>query len=157
MNAVKARKTGKPGFILVAVLLLSLLLFVVGIAFISKRTTQYSSAKQATTAAQALSLAEAGFHDAWVKVAKDVNFPPVGDRSQGIFSYSEDLTDFSGTVVGAYTVTIDTSYDTAPYNTVLITSTGTVGPRSSPTAVSSVSGEINSTGSVVNYRYLEGR
>ena len=85
-------------------------------------------------AARARGLAEAGLEDARVKLDKDVNFPPPGDVDQTLFTYTEEVRDYSNKIVGYYTVTVDSRWKvpknppdpTAP-SVVLVTSVGSLG------------------------------
>jgi len=99
------------GFALIFVLLLIILLLAVGMAFMGKRSPQYDAAYQASLQVQARALAEAGLEDAHQKFMKDLNFPPLGDRDQTLFSYSEEVREVgSEHLVGYYFVTVDTSW-----------------------------------------------
>ena len=101
----------RRGFALILVLLLIILLLTIGMAFMGKRSPQYDAAYQAALQVQARALAEAGLEDAHQKLMKDLNFPPLGDRDQNVFSYSEQVTEVgSGAVVGYYFVTLDLSW-----------------------------------------------
>lgn len=101
----------RRGFALIMVLLLIILLVTIGMAFMGKRSPQYDAAYQAALQVQARALAEAGLEDAHQKLMKDLFFPPLGDRNQTVFSYSEEVTEVgTGDVVGYYFVTVDFSW-----------------------------------------------
>lgn len=104
----------RRAFMVMLVMLLSLLLFVMGMGFLGKRSAQYSGAISRMKAAQARALAQAGLEDARVKLEKDLFFPPPGDRDQTLFSYTEEVKDDAGAIVGYYTVTLDSRYRHAP-------------------------------------------
>ena len=118
----------RRGFLLIMCLLMASLVLVMGMGFLSGGSPRYNGAIQARTAAQARALADAGMEDARVKMQKDPLFPPPGDSGQTIFCYRENVTDITNTtVVGAYVVTVDTTYLKPPYCVALVTSQGLFG------------------------------
>ena len=116
----------RNGFVLIMCLILSLLLFVVGVAFLGLKANQYRSATRAQLALQAKAMAEAGFEDFRLKLDRDLTFPPASN-SEKPYSYREEL-DISGTVRGSYTVSVDSKYLNPPYQLLIVTSIGEVGP-----------------------------
>jgi type II secretory pathway component PulK len=118
----------KRGFILVLSLLLCALLFVVGIAFLGLKANQYRSASSAQMAVQAKAFAEAGLEDFRLKLDRDSEFPPQSDDS-GLYNYHDKIS-VAGTVQGAYTISIDSTYAGEPFNLLVITCTGEVGETS---------------------------
>jgi Tfp pilus assembly protein PilV len=94
--------------VLIAVLLLLVILLILGLAFLTQQSLLYSATSQAQFSVAARAVAEAGLEDARGKLEKDLDFPPAADPDQKIFTYSEPLTDITGTrEVGQYTITID--------------------------------------------------
>ena len=118
----------KRGFILILALLLCLLLFVAGIAFLGLKANQYRSASSAQLAVQAKALAEAGLEDFRLKLNRDSQFPPQADDS-GLYSYHDEIV-VSGKVQGGYTILLDTNYAGDPFNLLIVTCTGEVGASS---------------------------
>ena len=117
------------------VLVLSLVLLVLGLAFLGSRARQYQSVLQAYLGGQAEEMARSGIEDARVKLDQDIGFPPPLAVEQNTFSYAESIYDPSGAYLGSYQVVIDTSYKNAPFYLMCINSTGTVGaPGAPPTA-----------------------
>jgi Tfp pilus assembly protein PilX len=116
----------KRGFLLILSLLIVLLLFVLGLSFLGKRATQYQRVSSAQEAAQSRALAQAGMEDAIMKLERDLLFPPLSE-DQAVISYTEELV-AGGARIGAYTVTIDGRYRSAPYLFLLVTAVGESGP-----------------------------
>ena len=104
----------RRGFLLIVAMLLCLMLVVLGMGFLGKRGGQYQAALEQARAGQARAVAEAGIEDAMLKLNKDLFFPPPGDQDQLQFSYSEELTDLKGDVVGTYYVTVDSRRASSP-------------------------------------------
>ena len=129
-------RKGKAGAILVFALLLSALLLVLGVGFISQRGLEYGSVSELQDRAQARQLALAGMEDARVKLEKDPFFPPAGGFNQQNFTYSEDVRDpeDSGRMLGLFTVALDLSRKEEPYRIVRIQSVGQVVDRRAPDA-----------------------
>ena len=147
----------RRGFLLATVLLLSILLLVMGMGYIGGLVRQYQSTFQAALACQARGLARTGLEDARIKLVKDGLFPPAGAADQQIFTYSENVTDLDGTtLIGSYTISIDTSFRAEPYAIIRVTSTGQTGPRSNPTAQNTISATLNlsKTDPAKYFRYL---
>lgn len=124
-RALRIRRSG--GFLLVLCLMLTILLFVLGLSFLGKRAAQYRRVGQAALAAQAKSVCEAGVEDVLLKFQRDYSFPPMAS-DQTTFSYSEQI--INGTErLGGYTVTIDGQYRAAPYLLYVITVVGEAGAQ----------------------------
>ncbi len=128
----------RRAFALIVVLMVLVMLVIVGMALMGRRAPQYEAAQQANLEIQARALAEAGIADARVKLEKDPNFPPVGDRDQKIFSYSEPVFSLQppGDLVGYYLVTVDTRWadpqESLSQNfpaVITVISTGVLGPE----------------------------
>jgi hypothetical protein len=129
------RVPSRRGFLLITILLVSLLLFTMGVAFLGSRSDLYQSSYRATLASQARSLARSGLEDARAKLDHDLMFPPANGLGQTSFTYSEDVTDaVTGTYLGCYRVSVSSSSMAAPYFVLQIVSTGFAGPRSAPVA-----------------------
>lgn len=144
---MKARR----GFALIMVLLLIILLITIGMAFMGKRSPQYDAAYQASLQIQARALAEAGLEDVHQKLMKDIFFPPLGDRDQVVFSYSEEVREVgTGTLIGYYFVNLDFSWSqrtdtpTQDYPSVItVTSKGILGTDvTKPAAMSLMKMEV---------------
>ena len=118
----------RRGFMLVAVLLFSLILFALGLGLLGGRVSQYRGSYFQQRAAGALALARSGLEDARLKLSKDLQFPIGRNPEQTVFSYSEDVTNIAGNFVGSYTVNIDRTWALPPYEVLVITSIGNVGP-----------------------------
>ena len=141
----------RRGFALILVLLLIVLLLTIGMAFMGKRSPQYDAAYQASLQIQARALAEAGLEDAHQKLMKDIFFPPLGDRDQTVFSYSEEVREVgTGNLVGYYFVMLDFSWakrtdtPTEDFPSVItVKSKGVLGPDvTKPAATSRMKMEI---------------
>lgn len=125
----------RRGSMLVVALLLSLLFLVLGMGFLTQRVTQYRGAFRVAEATQALACARAGLEDVRTKLNLDFAFPPPAADDQPIFSYTELLTDLGSTTpVGSYTVTVDSTYRTAPFGVLRITVVGSAGDPQQPLA-----------------------
>lgn len=133
----------QKGFVLAMVLMLTVLFLIIGIGFISSKASIYKGVGQSGAEAQAEALAEAGMEDARVKLDKDPYFPPAGGLDQVVFSYSEDLADTAGNVVGSYEVQIDDTHKIYPFGVLKIRSIGRVGPRDAPTAQHTIEAELD--------------
>ncbi len=114
--------------------LLLLILLIMGLAFLGSSAERVRSSMQLSQGAQALWLARAGLEDARTKLLRDLRFPPPGADDQTRFSYSEDLLDPDGQLVGSFTVTIDRRHEVAPYQVLRLISVGRAGPRNAPQA-----------------------
>jgi len=118
---------------LVLVLLMLVLFLTAGMAFLGKRVLQYRGTTQVVSAAIARELAESGLEDARVKLQKDLLFPPVSSVDQLFYTYTEKLLAQDGTtLVGTYSVTIDSRYADPPRSILVITSVGCVNPARNP-------------------------
>ncbi len=67
--------------------------------------------------------------DARIKLDKDPSFPPSGGLDQFVYSYSENLLDTSGNLVGFYEVQINSTHRVYPFGVLKIRSIGRVGQR----------------------------
>lgn len=122
------------GFLLVLSLLLVLLLFVMGMAYLGSSAARGRAASSVEQNARAYWLARAGLEDAMAKLTVDMRFPQRGGDDQLVFSWSEDLPDAAGGLAGSYTVEIDQTFSEAPYQVLRITSVGKAGRREAPDA-----------------------
>lgn len=114
---------------LVVALLLTVILLLMGMGLIGKRSLEYSSIPALAARAQACALAQAGMEDARVKLEKDLFFPPVEGFFQTTFTYTEEVTDpDTGDRVGSYTVSVTLDRKLEPYKIVRILSVGSAGP-----------------------------
>lgn len=120
------------GSALVAALLLSALLLIMGMASLALRSREIEQVRIGRDGLQAKLLAEMGVEEALVKLSKDLRFPPdLGGRK--VFGYSEVLYDAGGRV-GSYTVRVDvgdrveqeSAYQDPDFWTLRITSWGHV-------------------------------
>lgn len=123
----------RRGMLVVVALLILGVALVAGIGLMSSQVANYRGVNAAVESAQALALAQAGLEDARLKLERDIDFPPPGDPGQLLFTYSEDVL-IDGVRVGAYRVSIDTSFESTDYDLLRITSTGLVGNSESPRA-----------------------
>lgn len=115
------------GSLLIISLFLSLILLIMGMAFLSMKVLQYQSSSLTGYSSQAVALAEAGMNDAKAKLEKDPGFPPFNDKNQTAFSYSENLYDVDETTkLGAFDVAIDSSQKGTPYFIIKVASCGTL-------------------------------
>jgi type II secretory pathway component PulK len=151
----------RKAFVLVVVLLLSVIITLLGMAFVGSRAVLYRGVSLVGEQAMARSFAESGLEDARVKLNKDFAFPPPGREEQKTFSYSEDMVDSSGTLLGYYEVKIDMEYAVAPYSILRLSSIGRVGPREEPFAEHVIEAELDisetdrTNTSAPNPRYFE--
>lgn len=121
MVAVRHRR----GFALVIALLLTTLLLVLGLAFLSKQSTRYRLARLTSDAVIAKGLALAGMETTRVKLETDLLFPPPDYRFHDEYSYSERVHDLnSSRVVGTYEVTIDRRWQDPPYEIIVVSAEG---------------------------------
>ena len=118
------------GFLYVGVLLLTMTLLMLGMAFLSQQGPGADRSLQALEAAQAAELARAGFEDARIKLANDVAFPP-NALDQPLFSYTEVMD------LGSYRVVVDSRY-ARPNRVFLVTARGWTGPSGAPRAHASL-------------------
>lgn len=148
----------RRGTVLIVVLLVTLILFSLGVGLLGKRTLQYKGAYQNSLAVQARALARAGLEDVRAKLHHDYRFPPQSDEGGKSFSYTEEVQDLGGTVVGSYTVDIDLSLVTPPFKILRVTSVGTAGAMGSPSARCKMYGEIgldSGRDGTAYYEYLQ--
>lgn len=116
-------------------LLLMVVLLLLAMGQLSAREAQYRAAIQASAAAQALTLAEAGLEDARVKLNRDEDFPPQGAEDQDLFCFSEVVLDLDDTtVIGRYDVTVDLRWAGGETRIIRISSVGLAGPVGAPLA-----------------------
>ena len=140
----KTLSSGERGSMLIISLLLSLILLLMGICFLTVKTLQYQGGALTGRFAAASALAETGMEDARIKLEKDPEFPPPGDEDQAIFSYSEEFYDIDEvTRAGTYTVTIDSTYKDSPYKILKITSYAIVGTIDDPLAMRRITSELD--------------
>lgn len=121
MGALRPR-----GSALVAVLLLTTVLFLLGIALLSQKSSQYEAANRPWELSQCRQLAQAGLVDCQLKLAKDRTFPPLS-AANGTYTYSETLTALDGSPLGSYTVQMDYGWMRSPYYVCHIRSRGWMG------------------------------
>lgn len=134
------------GFLLPAVLLLSTLLLIMGLALLTSKSYQRRQLNESQLAAQALELSRAGLEDGRVKLLKDPRFPPPSIWGHSSFSYSQALTHSSGRQVGVFRVEADWSYDQAPYEVLTLRSTGLLGEDAlTPVATRTVQADFQMT------------
>lgn len=142
------------GAVLVAALLISMVLLLVGLGFLGQRRGQYQAAREAINRCRVEAVAEAGLQDALGKLAKDYTFPPLHSADQSDFVYSETLKNSAGESVGAYSVTVTVRYRRQPYNVVRVTSRGYLGSAQRPIATCLKTAEIDVDPSRVPFRVL---
>ncbi|ODT76613.1 hypothetical protein ABS71_03210 [bacterium SCN 62-11] len=106
-------------------LLISTLLLVLGIGFMTKQSYRYRLARLSADAIAAKSLAMAGIENSRVKMQHDLLYPPPDDRYHDEYSFSEPVYDLnSSRQVGTYEVTVDRRWMELPYEVIIITSVG---------------------------------
>lgn len=132
----------RRGFILVLAMLLSLMVVVIGLAFLSIKRGEYAAGRAATGVTQARQLARAGADDARAKLARDEFFPTgIGDE-QVLFSYTETLASLSDqSFEGLYKVTVDRRYRRE--GLLRVVSVGTAGTVDNPRGRYTVTLEID--------------
>jgi hypothetical protein len=91
-------------------LLVTALAAVIALGFLSRRVAQRRVVNSRLIFSQAQSVAWAGLEDARVKLMKSRDFPPALTFGATNFSYSEELRNDAGAVVGTYLVDVDTAY-----------------------------------------------
>ena len=133
----------RVGSALIGVLLVLSILLVLGIGLLTQKSHQYEEMSQANNAAQARALAQAGLVDVRTKINKDVTFPPARPSSDKTLTYSEDIHDLDGNLVGSYTVKIDATWQDKPFEVLQITSLGLVGDRAKPKARYTIYAEVD--------------
>jgi hypothetical protein len=134
----------KKGSVLIASLFLTIILMILGMAFLAVKASQYKKSTMRKDYALVNSIARAGMEDARIKMEKDQDFPPPGDDDQKVFSYWEIFYDIDGiTILGTYCVTIDSTMAAAPYQIVKITSIGFAGPLEKPVVKKKIEAELD--------------
>lgn len=103
-SKVLARR-GERGSLIVAALLLFTLLLALGMGLMSSQVGRRKATVAQIDAAQARQLSLAAWQDVRVKLGSDILFPP--PETEESFSYSEDVLNDSGELIGTYTVNID--------------------------------------------------
>ncbi|MFA5505139.1 MAG: hypothetical protein WC423_06915 [Vulcanimicrobiota bacterium] len=114
------------GSILIGVLLLITLLFILGMASLSRSVARQRTLAEAREFAQARQLARAGLADVQTKLARDITFPPPIQNGHQLFSYTEPVRAFDDTILGYYTITLDGRWSD-PYQIYRIRSVGKTG------------------------------
>lgn len=116
--------------------MLTTILLLLGMGFISSQATAYAGNKQAALASQARQLALAGLEDARVKLELDIDFPPPPGPGQALFSYSEllPLPTSPPNNQGSYLVIVDSSEASTGAKEYRLTAVGSVGPPREPIA-----------------------
>ena len=95
------------GSTLVVALLITMVILTLAVTLVGQRVTQRRVVNSRFLTAQAKSLAWAGLEDARVKLMKSRDFPPGAYKEGPNFSYSGELTDDGGAVLGVYFVEVD--------------------------------------------------
>lgn len=115
----------RKGFALVLSLLISTLLLVLGMAFMTKQSYRYRLARLSAEAMAAKALAYAGLENSRVKLQHDMLFPPPDERYHDEYSYREVVCDLgSNNEVGSFDVTVDRRWMDPPYEVIIVTSEG---------------------------------
>lgn len=119
-------KSRNRGFALVIALLLTTLLLVLGLAFLSKQGSRYRLARLAADAMVAKGLALSGMETTRVKLQTDLYFPPPDYRFHDEYSFAENVYEMGSTtdVIGTYEVTIDRRWQDPPYEILIVTAEG---------------------------------
>ncbi len=152
---MRSQKESKSrGAVLIAALLISMVLLLVGLGFLGQRRGQYQAAREAINRCRAEALSDAGLQDALGKLAKDYAFPPLHSADQSDFVYSETLKNSAGESVGTYSVTITIRYRRPPYNVVRVTSRGYLGSAQQPIASCVKTAEIDFDPTRIPFRVL---
>lgn len=115
----------KRGFSIILALLLTALLLILGVAFLSKQSHRYRLARLAADSVTAKGLALAGIETSRVKLQHDLLFPPPDYRYHDEYSYEEPVHEIgTSQEVGSYEVTIDRRWMEKPYEIIILTSVG---------------------------------
>ena len=148
-------------------LLLTSLLMVMGLGFLAQHSSSRQSVGRQLLSSQAKEIARAGLEDARLKYSLDWNFPPPGTDVNTPYVYSENVYDTDqSTILGYYTVTLDSSLIAPPYQILRLTSVGVLGNHGSNTAYRRIDAEIDTSpqarsnpanpnprlGTLINYR-----
>jgi hypothetical protein len=130
------------GSALVAVLLMSALLLVTGMALLSTKSSEYTESVRLSEAAQARRLAESGLIDFQTKLRYSQDFPPPLLEGSSYFVYSETLTRPDGSEIGSYIVKLDRGLE-GSHKLWRVTAQGFVGDQETPDSVHTSFGEID--------------
>lgn len=115
----------RKGFALVLALLISTLLLVLGMAFMTKQSYRYRLARLAADAMVAKSLAMSGYENSRAKMQHDMLYPPPDQRYHDEYSYRESVNDLNSVnEIGHFEVTIDRRWMDPPYEIIVIISEG---------------------------------
>jgi hypothetical protein len=118
----------RRGSLLIAVLLTSVVLLMMGMAVLGVQSRQYKGVRLLRQAQVAKGLAQAGLEDAELKLEKDLDFPPSVER-QKIYEYEEEVFDVDGSErIGSYIVTVNME-NRESRGILTISSLGLAGPR----------------------------
>jgi hypothetical protein len=123
---------------LLAVLFISLLIFVAGIGLLFQFRSDYQQRFQASRWVQARGLAEAGLEDFRAKLERDPSFPPMQDVRQTVFEYDEAVPP-----QGGFQVRSDVSLRKQPWHLVLVRSRGYTGTITDPRLLVTLEGEFD--------------
>lgn len=123
---------------LLAVLFISILIFVAGATLVFQFRSDYQQRFQAARWAQGRALAEAGLEDFRAKLERDSNFPPLEDVEQTVFEYAEEVPP-----QGGYAVSCDISLRKPPWHLILVHSRGYLGTATRPTLLVTLEGEFD--------------
>jgi hypothetical protein len=137
-----ARLSTHSGSALVAVLLVTTLLLITGMALLSTKSSEYTESVRLGQAAQARKLAESGLVDFQTKLHYGQDFPPPQLEGSDYFTYTETMLRNNGSELGIYVVKLDRGLETK-YKLWKVTSQGFVGKPGDPEAVHTCYGEID--------------
>jgi type II secretory pathway pseudopilin PulG len=143
MGSLRGLDSLPKGSTLIGVLLTMTVILILGMAFLSQKSSQYESAVRGREALQAEMLAQAGIVDFRKKIAKDRSFPPKRPEGTERYEYTEVLTDLNDAPYGAYKITVDLSRNVSPYWIAQVTSVGYLGSADKPVAQSSIYAELD--------------
>lgn len=120
-------KARRRAFMLILALFIVTFIAVLALAFLGTGSAGYKGALASQVEAQALQLAYSGVEDARLKFERDPLFPPPAGDETKLFSYGENVRDLGGgPVIGSFEVTIDQTYQGAPYYLIRLRSVGRV-------------------------------
>ncbi|MEW6278017.1 MAG: hypothetical protein AB1758_05295 [Candidatus Eremiobacterota bacterium] len=144
------------GFLLVLALFLTLLISVMGMAFLATQPALRGGAQSGADAALARSLAWAGLEEARMKLAKDQDFPPPGGEEQVRYTYFETVRDLDGaSVLGGYEVTVDRTWAAPPGSLMVISVVGLVGPLEDPRCRRELRAELDLSSAREPFRWIQ--
>ena len=110
-------RKSEGGSLIIMSLLIVVALLALGLGLLGSQAAKYEAATRVREGYQAKALAYAGMEDVRVKLSKHVEFPPKRvdltdaiSQVQRFFSYSEDVLDSAGNVIGHYTVIVDVTW-----------------------------------------------